>query len=59
MAFIINEENNLSKTSLSLTKKEIEFLLILIKDSIFKGENIELLYNLIVKLQTIYINEKN
>lgn len=38
-----------------LTTSEIELLLILIKNSSFKGEQLELVYNTAVKLQTQYI----
>ena len=37
-----------------LTKEEIEFLLVLIKNSTFKGDMIEVVYNLVIKLQTRY-----
>jgi hypothetical protein len=37
-----------------LTKEEIEFLLVLIKNSTFKGDMIEVVYNLVIKLQTLY-----
>lgn len=38
-----------------LTASEIELLLILVKNSSFKGEQLELVYNTAVKLQTQYI----
>lgn len=38
-----------------LTKPEYEFLFSLIKNSTFKGEHLELLYNLTVKLQAQYL----
>lgn len=38
-----------------LTTSEIEFLLILVKNSSFKGDQLELVYNTAVKLQTQYI----
>jgi len=37
-----------------LTKEEIEFILVLIKNSNFKGDMIEVVYNLVIKLQTRY-----
>jgi len=37
-----------------LTKEEIEFILVLIKNSTFKGDMIEVVYNLVIKLQTRY-----
>lgn len=50
---IINK-NPQSIINENLGKQEIEFLLKLIKDITFKGEDIELLYNLILKLQNQY-----
>lgn len=38
-----------------LTVSEIEFLLMLIKNSNFKGEQLELVYNTVLKLQEQYI----
>jgi len=40
----------------ALTKQEIEFLLILIKQSSFQGESLESLYNLVLKLQQQYLS---
>lgn len=39
-----------------LTKQEIEFLLLLIKQSSFQGESLESLYNLVLKLQQQYLS---
>ena len=47
-----SNENN--SDAFSLSKQEIEFLLILIKDANFKGEHVELLYSLVYKLQQQY-----
>ena len=45
-----------SKTEdLLLNKKDLEFLLNLVKNSTFKGEQIELIYNLTSKLQKAYL----
>jgi hypothetical protein len=53
--------DKLKKTAItkndSLSKEEIEFLLILIKNSHFKGENLESLYNIVYKLQQQYLNQ--
>lgn len=46
----------ISKDVPQLSKQEIEYLLLLIKDTNFKGEDVELLYNLVLKLQRQYIN---
>lgn len=40
-----------------LTKAELELLLIIIKESTFKGEHVESLYNLVFKLQQQYLNQ--
>lgn len=37
-----------------LSKQEIELLLLMIKETSFKGEHIELVYNLVLKLQKQY-----
>lgn len=37
-----------------LTKQEIEFLLTLVKNSTFKGDMIEIVYNTVYKLQDQY-----
>ena len=41
------------------TAEEYEFLFTLVKTSTFKGEHLEFVYNLIVKLQEDYIAIKN
>jgi hypothetical protein len=43
--------------SFSLTKQEIELLLMIIRDASFKGEFIESLYSLVYKLQQQYQNQ--
>ena len=40
----------------ALTKQDIEVLLMLIKQSSFQGESLELLYNLVLKLQNQYVS---
>lgn len=45
-------------TSLELSKEETELLLVTIKNSLFKGEYVEILYNLTLKLQNHYKNIK-
>ncbi len=46
--------------NIELTEKEIEFLLITIKNSLFKGEYVEICYNTTLKLQKKYkeLNKK-
>jgi len=39
----------------NLEKKEIEFILNTIKDSTFKGEELDTLYKVVVKLQNQYV----
>lgn len=41
----------------SLGKHEIEFILLLLKESTFKGEHIEILYTIAYKLQQQYLNK--
>lgn len=43
---------------LELTKEEIEVLLLTIKESSFKGEHVEKVYNLVYKLQQYYVTLK-
>jgi hypothetical protein len=68
MAFLSNHINNNKREessttplvttpkeqSLNLTKEEVEVLLIIVRDSTFKGESVEKVYNLILKLQQYY-----
>jgi len=42
--------------TLDLSKNEIEVLLLLIKDTSFKGEHVEKIYNLVYKLQQYYVS---
>lgn len=49
------ETNNQNK----LTTPEYEFLFSLIKSSTFKGEHLELVYNLTIKLQNQYLLQKD
>jgi hypothetical protein len=42
--------------TLNLSKGEIEVLLLLIKDTSFKGEHVEKIYNLVYKLQQYYMS---
>ena len=67
MAFLTKHLNNkeeessttpllsvLEKQSLNLTREEVEILLITVRDTTFKGESVERIYNLILKLQQYY-----
>jgi hypothetical protein len=46
--------STLKEQSLNLTKEEVEVLLIIVRDATFKGESVEKVYNLILKLQQYY-----
>jgi hypothetical protein len=41
----------------SLTQAELEFVLALIKNSVFKGEQLEELYTIVYKLQNQYLEQ--
>tara|TARA_R110000782_G_scaffold186051_1_gene276094 strand:+ start:551 stop:742 length:192 start_codon:yes stop_codon:yes gene_type:complete len=41
----------------NLTQQELEFLLVLIKQTTFKGESVELLYNIVHKIQQQHTNQ--
>ena len=51
---IANKSNSISNTPTQdqLNTQELEFLLLLIKQSTFRGESIELVYNTALKLQS-------
>jgi len=51
------QPQNQSLSSNQLTVKEIEILLSMIKKTTFLGEDIEPLYNLIIKLQSQYTEQ--
>jgi glutathione peroxidase-family protein len=64
MSFIaghVEGDNNFKKqqplSSNQLTAKEVEVLLSMIKRTTFLGEDIEPLYNLVIKLQNQYIEQ--
>lgn len=58
---LLDKIKNISPSSkegdFSLEKHEIEFILLLIKESTFRGEHIETLYNIAYKLQQQYLNK--
>jgi hypothetical protein len=47
---VVNDTNN------NLNKEEISLLLDIVRQTTFKGENIEPLYNLVLKLQNQYLS---
>jgi hypothetical protein len=62
---IINKLNNNSspvtqtnREEYILIQQEIEYLLELIKNSMFKGEQLETIYNIVYKLQQQYVSQK-
>jgi len=61
MALIDKQKTNSSPDNgeeFSLSKSELEFLLLLIKDSTFKGEKVEQVYSTVYKLQQQYLKLK-
>tara|TARA_R110000822_G_scaffold41309_1_gene112267 strand:+ start:398 stop:583 length:186 start_codon:yes stop_codon:yes gene_type:complete len=52
-----NKQKQENTQDSSLSKQELEFLLALIKQVTFKGEDVELLYNVVSKIQQQYINQ--
>ena len=50
---VSKKEKKTSKEDLSLNAEETKILLHLIKNSNFKGESVELVYNLTLKLQRV------
>ena len=56
---IIDKLKSQPKTQLltQLTKQEIEFLLLLLKDVSVRGDQVETFYNIILKLQEQYLKQ--
>tara|TARA_B110000977_G_C11055659_1_gene483968 strand:+ start:1791 stop:1994 length:204 start_codon:yes stop_codon:yes gene_type:complete len=55
---IIESNNTKLLSKDSLDQKEITIILNLIKGTTFKGDNLEIMYNLVIKLQNQYTNLK-
>jgi len=53
-----NESKSQPLPTFNLTRKEIELLLIMIKESTFKGGEVEILYNIVLKLQKHYLEQE-
>ena len=53
------QQNNNKQADSNLTQKELEFLLVLIKEVNFKGEYVELLYNIVNKIQQQWLDLDN
>ena len=47
---------NSNEVKVSLTKQELEVILGTLKNSNFKGEVVEVLYNLVLKMQNSYLS---
>jgi hypothetical protein len=43
------------KSPIELSERELEFLLVTIKNGLFKGEYVEIVYNLTLKLQKHFV----
>jgi uncharacterized protein Smg (DUF494 family) len=55
MGLIHKVMNSRTEDKNNLNLQELEFLLFLIKNSTFKGEQIEIIYNAAIKLQQQYL----
>jgi hypothetical protein len=47
------------RTDSSLTKQEIELLINMVRTTSFLGEHVESIYNMVIKLQTQYVDIKD
>jgi hypothetical protein len=56
---LVNKENSLKQRENNsvppLTKEELEFLLKLVSDCTFKGKEVQVVYDLVYKLQQLYL----
>jgi len=50
----IEEPSKAPLSDLQLTKSEVETILVMIKDANFKGEHVQKVYELVLKLQIYY-----
>ena len=57
MGLVTDKEKEKAKENFDLLKQEYEFLFFLIKNSTFKGEDLEVLYKTSLKLQKQYIEK--
>jgi hypothetical protein len=55
MSLLDKVKINKAQNESSLNKEELELILTLIKDSSFKGKDVETLYNSVYKLQQQYL----
>ena len=54
-----NKDKAPSTSTIDLTEKELEFLLVTIKNSLFKGADVEICYNTTLKIQDGYTKIKD
>ena len=59
MGLVEKAKGNAVQNNEELTKEEYEFLFGVLKNTDFKGHQVESLYNLVVKLQKKYLNLVN
>lgn len=52
----VSSSTSVEKTQVELSERELEFLLVTIKNGLFKGEYVETLYNLTLKLQKHFVD---
>ena len=57
MSIIDKLKTTKPQSASQLTKQEIEFLLVLLKDVSIRGEQVETFYNIILKLQEQYLKQ--
>jgi hypothetical protein len=50
----VEEPSNAPLPNLQLTKGEVETLLMMVKEAHFKGEHVQTVYELVIKLQNYY-----
>ena len=54
----VEKSTSLLPSKDNLTVEEIQLILITLRNSTFKGEHVEILYNTVVKLQNQYTNQQ-
>jgi hypothetical protein len=59
MGLVEKAKGNAVQNNEELTKEEYEFLFGVLKNTDFKGHQVESLYNLVIKLQKKYLNLVN
>jgi hypothetical protein len=51
------KSSSTNESNVQLTKQEIEFLLVILKDVSVRGDQVETFYNIILKLQEQYLKQ--